>query len=173
MPHCLSYRRIAMGLFLSCAMPAGSAATAQEADLAVIDAGMRIYKTTAACEDCHGWTGRGGMANDEPDSDPGPSLVKSEFGREALIEIVSCGKWPHEMPQYLAIAWSETHPCYGKTAADLSPDRRPPLPYRQLLPSQIEAVVTYVQEVYQGKEMTLEICVKYNGPKSQSCDRYR
>ena len=147
----------------------------QEADPALIDAGMRIYKTTALCEVCHGWTGRGGMANDEPENDPGPSLVHSELDREAMIEIVSCGTgWPREMPQYLATAWSDEHPCYGKTAADLPSNRRPPrINKLQLLPSQIESVVTYVQEVYQGKEMMLEYCIKYNGPTSRSCNRYR
>lgn len=160
-----------MGLFLACAVQAG--ATAQEADPGLIDAGMRVYKTIAMCEECHGWTGRGGAANDEPENDPGPSLVNTEFDREAMIEIVSCGTWPREMPQYLATAWSETRPCYGKTAANSSPDKRPPRPDRQLLPDQIEAVVAFVQEVYQGKEMTLENCVKYYSPTSQSCDRYR
>ena len=163
---------IPTGLFLLFGLLAN--AFAQEADLGLIDEGMRIYKTRAACGDCHGWTGRGGMANDEPENDPGPSLVHSELDREALIEIVSCGApWPREMPHYLATAWSKERPCYGMVAAELSPDRRPPRPDRTLRPSQIEAVVTYVQEVYQGKGMTLEYCIKYYSPTSRACDRYR
>ena len=161
-------------IFLYCALRAGSVAIAQEADPVQIEAGMRVYKTTAECEHCHGWTGRGGLANDEPENNAGPSLVRSELDREAMIEIVSCGTpAPREMPQYLATAWTQGRPCYGQVAEDLLPKRLPPRPYQILRPSQIEAVVTYVQEVYQGKGMTLDTCVKYYSPTSRSCERYR
>ena len=160
-------------LFLFCALQAGSTATAQDADPAVIDAGMRVYNSTVECEICHGWTGRGGPANDEPENDPGPSLVLSELDRDTMIELVACGTPGGQMPQYLATAWTEARPCYGMTAADQSPQRRPPRPDRTLRPGQIEAVVTYVREVYQGKEMTLDTCIKYYSPTSRACNRYR
>ncbi len=165
--------RSPIAALLLCGLFASAPTVAQDLAPGLIDEGMRIYKTRAACQDCHSWTGMGGPANDEPANEAGPSLVRSELDREAMIEIISCGSWAREKPQYLAVAWTEEFPCYGKTVADAAPDRRPPRASPQLLPSEIEAVVTYVRQVYQGKEMTLDLCIKYNGPRSRACDRYR
>ena len=161
------------GLLLSCVVPVGFVARAQEADPALIEEGMRIYKTKAECDDCHGWTGRGGPHSGENEPDPGPSLVQSTLDRNTMIELVSCGTPGGQMPRYLAAAWTETHPCYGKIATDLPPKGLPPAPYTVLQPSQIEAVVTYVQEVYQGNGMTLGYCEKYYGPNSPACNNFR
>lgn len=145
---------------------------------------MQIYKTVG-CEFCHGWSGNGGQAHDDHFGrvvDPGPSLVKSKLGRAEMIEVVSCGTPSSWMPQHLAEAWTPERRCYGKIAEDLaaearpvkpSPSAIPPGPYRPLSQSQIEAVVAYVQETYQGKAMTLATCLKYHGAASRACDLLR
>ena len=171
----LAAKRALAGLVLFCVVPVGFVASAQEADPALIEEGMRIYKTKAGCEGCHGCTGWGGLPEDEPEiyPDPGPSLVHSRIDRDTMIELVSCGTPGGQMPRYLAAAWTEAHPCYGKLANDLPPESLPPAPYTVLQPGQIEAVVAYVQEVYQGKGMTLEYCEKYFSPNSPACNRFR
>ena len=145
---------------------------------------MQVYKT-AACDFCHGSTGNGGQAHDDHFGrviDPGPSLVQSKLSREAMIEAVSCGTPGGLMPQFLAAAWTPALPCYGKLAADLAPEARPqqpspyavpPGPYRALSRTQVEAVVDYVQAVYQGKGMSLANCIKYHGAASRACDLLR
>ena len=145
---------------------------------------MRVYKT-AVCEFCHGGTGNGGTVDEDNHGrriDPGPSLVLTKLDRERMIELLSCGTPGGQMPQYLATAWTNERRCYGKVAADLSPEDRPlrpspyaepPGPYSTLSAGQIEAVVTYVQEVYQGQGMTLANCIKYYGPASRACDLLR
>ena len=171
-------------VLLFCAWLAAAAATAQTADPAQVEAGMQVYKT-AVCEFCHGGKGNGGEAHDEyygRGIEPGPSLVLTKLDRERMIELLSCGTPAGKMPQYLVTAWTLDRRCYGKVAADLpledrplrpSPYADPPGPYSTLTASQIEAVVTYVQEVYQGKGMTLPNCIKYYGPTSRACDLLR
>ncbi len=161
-----------------------SAAHAQAVDQAQIDAGMAIYKAQE-CDFCHGWAGAGGQAHDDHHGraiDPGPPLVAVKHDRAALVEIVSCGVPGRTMPQYLADAWSETRKCYGKVAADLPAEMRPvrpapaampPDPVRPLTASQIDAVVAFIQAVYQVNKVTLEFCQKYNGVNSQACAALR
>ena len=52
---------------LMLAMQPAPAASAQDADPAIVAAGLQIYKTTPNCEVCHGWTGTGGAPHDESD----------------------------------------------------------------------------------------------------------
>ena len=67
----LGWLVLAVGLIFAAAAP--HAAFAQEFDAATIDLGRKVYKTTAICQFCHGWTGTGGMPGDEGAA--GPSLV--------------------------------------------------------------------------------------------------
>ena len=134
-------KRALAGLLLYCVLPVGSVAIAEEADPALMAEGLRIYKTKAECDGCHGWTGRSGQYDDDPNYQRGPSLVQSTLGRDRMIELISCGTPGDDMPRYLAGAWTEARPCYGKIATDLPPEGLPPAPYTVLQPSQIEAVV--------------------------------
>ena len=170
----LADKRTLAGLVLLCVVPVGFVASAQEADPALMEEGMRIYKTKAGCDVCHGWRGQGGTPREDLENEPNPvSLVRSGIDRNTMIELVSCGTPGGYMPRYLAAAWTEAHPCYGKLANDLPPESLPPAPYTVLQPSQIDAVVSYVQEVYQGKGMTLDYCEKYFSPNSRACNHFR
>ena len=161
-------------LALAAALLPGTA-RAQQFDPAQVEAGMRIYKPNVGdCEQCHAWNGAG-RSHDTMYSHivaGGPSLVASTMTRAQMIEIVSCGTihWWGVMPQYRNDAWTPQLRCYGKTRAEQPSDERPLLGPTQLTPAQIEAVVTYVQVVYQGKRMTLDYCRQYFGPNSQACD---
>ena len=69
-------------------------------------------------------------------------------------------------------------PCYcGKTAADVPDVERPPMFEPFLYLDEIEAVVTFIQTVYQASAgapgMNLEYCMMYFGPESRGCDRFR
>ena len=102
---CRVFRTVLTGLLLYCLLP-GSPAGAQDADPALMAEGLRVYKTKAECDECHGWTGRGGQYDDDPNYLPGPSLVLSTLGRDTMIELVSCGTPGGDMPRYLADAWT-------------------------------------------------------------------
>ena len=154
------------------------AAGAQAVDQAQADAGMELFKPTGAnCEMCHAWTG-GGRWNDTPFSTvpaTGPSLITSSMTRAQMIEVIGCGSVRGDavMPRYRGDAWTPQFPCYGKVGTGATADERPVPGERQLTAAQIEAMVTYIQAVYQGKTMTLANCEKYFGPKSKGCDLLR
>ena len=155
-------------------------ALAQPFDQAQVDAGMLLYKPPLAnCEVCHGWTGGGAFLHDEfwaKSVAPGPAILDSKLGRAAMIELVACGKVTSDltMPKYMPSAWTAERPCYGgKVAADMAFEQLPPVAPYPLTQAQIEAVVTYVQAVYQSGGMTLGVCMKYFGEKSKGCDLFR
>ena len=77
------------------------------------------------------------------------------------------------MGRYLVGAWTRESRCYGMVAADLGDTKPPPRADTLLSLRQIKAVVAYVQATYQGKEMTLEACIRYFSPTWPGCDVYR
>jgi hypothetical protein len=154
---------------------------AQPADQAYLEAAQKIYKDAPGdCGACHGWNGTG-RAHDHiyaADFDAGgPSLMNSKMTREEMIEIISCGKINaganNVMPQYRQDAWTPAYPCWGKVAADIPADQRPLRTSVNLTPPQIEAVVAYIQEVYQGKFMSWEWCLKYFDDAQRICEVWR
>lgn len=83
----------------------------------------------------------------------------------------------HEYPahhRFAASAWTAQRPCYGKVAVALDPSQRAPQPpFTSLSQTQIDALATLVRSVYQGRQMTLENCIRYFGPTSRACDLFR
>lgn len=150
-------------------------ALAQQADPAKIESGIRVWKDFGRCWACHGWAGTGGLPDVIGDANAGPPVDISKMTRVQMLEMVSCGRLGGgEHPAFAAGAWTAQHPCYGKTRADFAPEQLPPLSDTRLTEGQIDAVVTYVQEFYQGKQMTREKCLRYFGvTQSIVCDPFR
>ena len=156
-------------------------APAQPVDQAYLEAGQKFYKDPPGdCGACHGWNGTG-RAHDhiyaaEFDAG-GPSLMLSKMNRAEMIEMISCGgvdlSANNMMPQYRPDAWTPAYPCWGKVAADLPADQRPIRAAINLTPAQIEAVVAYIQEVYQGKLMSWDWCSKYFDDFQRICEVWR
>jgi mono/diheme cytochrome c family protein len=148
------------------------------APLDPIDLGIKIYKELGNCQMCHGFDGTGGnqvMMEDGRFLDPAPPLTKSTMTTEEMIDIVTCGKLTDTniMPSFHEQAWTPERPCWGKTEADIPAEKRPPPWGVPLYPDEIEAVVGWVQLALQGKEMSLEHCLRYYGPESRGCDRLK
>lgn len=153
--------------------------------LTPLELGIKVYRHDFAnCQLCHSWSGEGGgpLMMDGRDLDGGPPLTTSKMTREEMVEIIACGRLPKfansVMPAYLEDAWTPKYPCYGgKTAADVPDVERPPLFEPYLYLEEIEAVVTFIQTVYQASAgapgMNLEFCMMYFGPESRGCDRFR
>ncbi|MSP20598.1 MAG: hypothetical protein EXQ93_03545 [Alphaproteobacteria bacterium] len=141
------------------------------------EAGLALYKAdNVDCELCHGWLGLG-RYHDTGYSDVtagGPALGTSTKTREQMIEIISCGRMVEGrsavMPMYRNDVWTPEHKCYGKVRAEM-PHEEFPLPgMKQMTPAQIEQVVTFIQEVYVGKAMTMDWCRKYFSVNPKACD---
>ena len=159
----------------------GVSAPAQEADPTTVERGMRVYQSeTADCKTCHGWNGTGRFNDHQYVSEVdgiGPSLATSTMDRAAMIEVISCGRVTTTantmMPQFRGDAWTASYPCGGKTKADLAEGEKPLQAQYTLPPAIIEALVTYIQEVYQGKSMSWEWCSKYFKDYERICEVWR
>lgn len=145
--------------------------------LTPLELGIKVYKSDFAnCELCHGWSGGGGvpLMMDGMDMDGGPPLVGLKMTREAMIEVIACGRLNKGvMPGYFEDAWTAKYLCGGKTAAQVPAVERPPMFDPFLYMGEIEAVVTFIETVYMGPGMNLEYCMMYFGPESRGCDRFR
>lgn len=136
----------------------------------VLARGLKYYRDIANCKFCHAWNGVGARVEGEPIP---ASLVKSELTREQMIEVVACGRVASGMPNHLRGSYTAEHPCYGLTKDDLDRKEMPRRPFAQLTGEQIEDLVTYVQAVYQGKEMTYEGCAAYFERDAPQCARFK
>lgn len=132
--------------------------------------GLKYYRDIANCKFCHAWNGVGSRVEGEPIP---ASLVKSELTRDQLIEVVACGRIASGMPNHLRGSYTAEHPCYGLTKDDVDRKEMPRRPFAQLTGEQIEDLVTYVQAVYQGKEMTYEGCAAYFERDAPQCARFK
>lgn len=152
---------------------------APEHDDTYLLTGQKIYRDQPGdCGACHGWNGTGRIHDHIYAADfdaGGPSLSLSKMTREEMIQMVSCGsvRAPHVMPQYRPDAWTPAYPCWGKLAADIPSDQRPIRPAVNLTQPQIEAVVDYVQAVYQGQLMSWDWCRTYFDDFMRMCEVWR
>lgn len=162
---------MALAALLAIALGYSGTGLAQDVDQAALDAGLKVYKTTALCQDCHGWTGGGGLPGDEGPA--GPSLIITELDWQGIVEVVRCGRPSSGMPRHSKTAWGADETCYGLVAEEVG-DQMPPSPEgRWLRPSQIENVASYIIATYKGKETTLEVCERFFSKGSRSCNDYR
>jgi mono/diheme cytochrome c family protein len=140
---------------------ATQAASAQDAQT-----GLRIYKTKATCNFCHGWAGDG---NGHPRS-PGdaPSLRTIDFDDETLSEIIMCGRVGTEMPFHDRMAYRDDR-CYGLVKADLDPSEIP-AKGKTITARDLADLVAYLRAnvVGQGK-VTRAQCEAYWRPDHPTC----
>lgn len=91
----------------------------------------------ASCSDCHGRVAQGGSGGDYP---VGPSLRTITFGKEAMMEIVSCGIPGTPMPAWLMGAYTKIE-CYGMPLGSIPDGMTVPA---ILTADEIKALVDYV-----------------------------
>ena len=113
------------------------------ADAAKVEAGRQVWMK-GGCAACHGTLGGGGA---NPDFPVGPSLRATELDRNALVEIISCGRPGKPMPAWLKGAYTETG-CFGQ-----DPGRAPAgtVVVGAFDADQIEALVEYIMVEFNGK----------------------
>ena len=164
-------RPLALAAFLAIALGYSGSSLAQDVDQAALDDGLKVYKTTGVCQDCHGWTGGGGLPGDEGPA--GPSLIVTDLDWEGIVEVVRCGRASTGMPRHSKTSWGADTTCYGMVEAEIGDQMPPPPEGRWLRPSQIENVASYIIATYKGKEITLEVCERFFSKGSRSCTDYR
>ena len=92
-------------------------ASAQEADPADVNAGLRLFQSKGNCNTCHGWAGDGRkMDTQMPD---GANLRETALDRETVLKTIQCGRPGTGMPAFDRLAYSDGR-CYGMKKADLA-----------------------------------------------------
>jgi mono/diheme cytochrome c family protein len=96
-------------------------------------------------------TGPEGDGRGDPRSPgKGANLHTTQLGRDALVEVVTCGRVGTEMPYFDKYAY-EDRKCRGLSEADLGKDM-PPFPHsNSLTQREIAAVVDYILATFVGK----------------------
>jgi len=106
-------------------------------DLADLAAGKEAW-ARASCSNCHGSMAQGGNGGDYP---VGPSLRNITFGKETMVEIVSCGiPGTPPMPAWLKDAYTKVE-CYGMPLGSIPAGMTVPA---ILTADEIKALVDYI-----------------------------
>jgi mono/diheme cytochrome c family protein len=118
-------------------------ASARAQDAALLAAGEAAWNK-AACLQCHGSAGEGGMGGEFP---AGPSLRTTQLNRALLVDTIRCGRPGTQMPAWLDGAYTEIS-CYGLP-------KGPPPVGLELTPvlsaGEIDALVDYMMAKMVGK----------------------
>ena len=138
-------------------------------DPADVAEGMRIYRTKADCQSCHGWAADGRkMDTQMPD---GANLRTTKLDREKLIIAIKCGVPGKAMPAFDRLAYTDPSRCNGTTLADLKKnDLSLHDPASPLQPREIESVADFLFAKVIGKgPMDRQNCIEYFGSDVEAC----
>src|SRR5204863_9150782 len=115
---------------------------AQEPSTEDVAEGLRLYRTKADCQACHGWAGDGRkMDTQMPD---GANLRAMRLPRAALIAAIKCGRPGRGMPAFDRLAYSDGR-CNDLKLADLKKQGLDlPDPAATLQPREIEAIADFL-----------------------------
>ena len=171
-----SVRRAVAGLAIAIALPLMVrpfvAAQAPDApDPADIAAGLRIFRSKADCQTCHGWAGDGRkMDTQMPD---GANLRTTRLNRNGIITAIKCGRPGKEMPAFDRLAYSDGR-CNNLKTADLQRlGLELPEPASTLQPREIEQVVDFLFAKVIGKgPMNHATCVEFWGSDVDACKEF-
>jgi hypothetical protein len=147
-------------------------AQAQDApDPEDIAAGMRIFRSKADCQTCHGWAGDGRkMDTQMPD---GANLRTTRLGRNGVLTAIKCGRPGKEMPAFDRLAYSDGR-CNNLKTADLQRlGLDLPEPASTLQPREIEQVVDFLYAKVIGKgPMNRATCIEFWGSDVDTCKEF-
>jgi hypothetical protein len=149
---------------------AGPRAQAPAADPQDVAEGMRIFRTKADCQSCHGWAADGRkMDTQMPD---GANLRTTRLGRAGIIAAIKCGRPGRAMPAFDRLAYSDGR-CNDMREADLKRLGGLPDPAAALQPREIEMVADFLFDKVIGKgTMDHAKCVEYWGSDVDACSEF-
>lgn len=137
-----------------------------------VERGKVVFRTTGRCATCHGWAadGQSGVDLRAP---PGPNLRETTLDRDALIEVIKCGRPDTPMPYHDRAAYRDDR-CYGMVMSDFDPAGKPTRG-KTLSEADIVNVVAYLQARVIGRGApTHADCVDFfDNPAAKACDSLR
>ena len=158
--------------WLLCVGAAPLGAQAPKADPEDVAEGMRIYRTKADCQTCHGWAADGRkMDTQMPDA---PSLRTTRLGRAGVIFAMKCGRPGRGMPAFDRLAYTDAARCNGTSLDDLKKNGQALAdPPATLQPREIEMIADFLFEKVIGKgPMDHAKCVEYWGEDVDVCSEF-
>jgi hypothetical protein len=160
-----------IALVVTLSVCAGSAAHDQEPSAENVAEGMRLYRTKADCQSCHGWAGDGRkMDTQMPD---GANLRAMRLPRAALVAAIKCGRPGRGMPAFDRLAYSDGR-CNDLKLADLKKqglDLHDPASTLQV--REIEAIVDFlIAKVVNKGPMDRAKCVEFWGSEVDACSEF-
>ena len=164
---------VAVVLATGASAPVRAQAQAPAADPEDIAEGMRIYRTKADCQTCHGWAGDGRkMDTQMPDA---PNLRQSRLGRAGIIYAIKCGRPGRGMPAFDRLAYTDAARCNNTTKADLAKNSLELVdPAAPLQPREIEMLADFLFAKVIGKgAMDHAKCVEYWGEDTDVCREFK
>jgi len=129
--------RAAGALVLGAGLTAVPALAQDEAQL---ETGKRVW-SDAACGNCHGPRGQGGISIDFP---RGPSLRTTGLDKETMLGIIECGIPGTRMPAWLKGAYTEVE-CYGEPTGALPSGMTVPAAFTR---EELTALVEYIYATF-------------------------
>ncbi len=130
--------------------------------------GMRLYRTKADCQSCHGWAADGRkMDTQMPD---GANLRTTRLNRDLLLLAIKCGRPGKGMPAFDRLAYTDRR-CYDMTKADLqAKNLEVPDPPATLQVREMERILDFLQAKVIGQgPMTRVKCIEYWGSEVDVC----
>jgi mono/diheme cytochrome c family protein len=165
-------RGLIIAVVATLSLLAGSSARAQEPSAENVAEGMRLYRTKADCQACHGWAGDGRkMDTQMPD---GANLRAMRLPRAALIAAIKCGRPGRGMPAFDRLAYSDGR-CNDLKLADLKKqglDLHDPASTLQA--REIEAIADFLMaKVVNKGPMDRAKCVEFWGSDVDVCSEFK
>ncbi len=156
------------GVLAGAALLAPGASYAQDADPV---AGATVWKTVANCRECHGWAANG--QQELPQQPQGANLRETTLDKDAMAEIIRCGKPASEMPYFGGNStWTATGKCFGMTRAEVGA-MMPIKADTTLSDRQVVNVVAYIFANLAGKgPVTAAECDAFFGAGNPKCAGY-
>ena len=143
----------------------------QEPSAENVAEGMRLYRTKADCQACHGWAGDGRkMDTQMPD---GANLRAMRLPRAALIAAIKCGRPGRGMPAFDRLAYTDGR-CNDLKLADLKRQGLDlPDPAATLQPREIDAIADFLMaKVVNKGPMDHAKCVEFWGSAVDACSEF-
>jgi mono/diheme cytochrome c family protein len=168
-------KRLVVALSLAVAVPAVTVALAtaqapEAPDPADVAAGLRIFRSKADCQSCHGWAGDGRkMDTQMPD---GANLRTTRLNRNGIMTAIKCGRPGREMPAFDRLAYSDGR-CNNLKTADVERLGGLPEPAATLQPREIEQVTDFLFAKVIGKgPMNRAACIEFWGSDVEACKEF-
>jgi hypothetical protein len=165
-------RTLAALALVAVSLVAAPAVRGQEPSAENVAEGLRLYRTKADCQACHGWAGDGRkMDTQMPD---GANLRAMRLPRAALIAAIKCGRPGRGMPAFDRLAYSDGR-CNDLKAADLKRQGLElPDPAATLQAREIEAIADFLMaKVVNKGPMDHAKCVEFWGSDVDACTEFK